>query len=83
MRHRPWTTRTPLKLLAVLGALSVVTLEAGCGWTARDEYRRAQKVTLTAQPGDGSMGVFTLDPDPEPVRTNSAVASVPDRPDDR
>ncbi|MFM9995622.1 MAG: hypothetical protein ACKVU4_07450 [Phycisphaerales bacterium] len=78
MPNRHPTTRTTLKMLAALGALSFVTLEAGCGWTARDEYRRAQKVTLTAQPGDGSMGVFALEADPAPVRMNSAVASVPD-----
>ncbi len=71
--------RTVIKGLVILGAIGALAMEAGCGWTARDEYRRSQRVTLSASPGDGSMGTFASEPTmPDPV--NTSVASVPDEP---
>ena len=52
----------------------------GCGWTARDEYRRAQKVTLSSTPGDGSLGVFAAEQFPERAPGGTAIATVPDEP---
>jgi hypothetical protein len=42
----------------------MAALLAGCGWTARDEYLRSQRVVLHAQPGDGSE--ITWNPRTEP-----------------
>ncbi len=80
MLHRDSLLCSVLRGAVILGGIGAVAMGAGCGWTARDEYRRAQRVTLTASPGDGSTTAFAPEPDQDTLRANTSIASVPDEP---
>lgn len=77
MARRASTLRTATRGAVILGAAWAMAILAGCGWTARDEFLRARRVTLTATPGDGSMGAFAPQ---EFTDVNSALATVPEEP---
>ncbi|MCC6661483.1 MAG: hypothetical protein IT437_11420 [Phycisphaerales bacterium] len=47
------------RLGAALVSVIGVAMLGGCGWTARDTYRDAQKVSFTAARGDRSVIVFS------------------------
>lgn len=77
--HRTRST-PPARLAAAALIVGIAGLQAGCGWTARDEYRRVSKITVSASAGDGSMGVFATDRDSVPRGVSTArTAAVPDR----
>jgi hypothetical protein len=63
---------------AVLGVLAA-TLLGGCGWTARDDYYKNQKVSFRAAMGDSSVVIFSPEPAWPRERRGTSVAAVDDR----
>lgn len=67
--------RVLLGAATLLGAVAL----PGCGWTARDSFYQARKVTFQPAAGDGSVVVFSPEPSWPAARPGTSVAAAPDR----
>lgn len=72
-------TSTLGRWAGVAAAMAVVASLGGCGWTARDSYYQAQKVSFQAASGDRSVVVFSPEMSWPTERRGTAVAAVGDQ----